>query len=183
MSRIDHHTPTQTTWLDMDLEMAGRACLAQLPALAARRMRGYRRELRALQAVATDSASAQRLARKWFDLMANASVHRGGADTLRPLFEHCSLVRTYLWLRDRVHVTAPEPLVRGTPDLLVEASGDALVCRVMGDDFVILAASAAAFEGLETRLGEGVLAGSGVRLEVERMPVDEAAIARLQGLL
>ncbi|WP_181358844.1 HD domain-containing phosphohydrolase [Pseudothauera lacus] len=66
---------------------------------------------------------------------------------------------------------------------LVEASGDALVCRVMGDDFVILAASAAAFEGLETRLGEGVLAGSGVRLEVERMSVDEAAIARLQGLL
>lgn len=123
MSRIDPHAPTQATWLDMDLELAGHACLAQLPALAERRMRGYRQELHALQALAADSTSAQRLARKWFDLMANAAVHRGGADTLRPLFEHCSLVRTYLWLRDRVRVTAPEPLVRGTPDLLVEAGG------------------------------------------------------------
>lgn len=110
--------------LDMDLELAARACTAQLPSLAARRLLGYRRDISGLQAAAAaHSPSAQRLAGKLFSLMANASVHCGGADTLRPLFAHCSLVRAYLWLDRRVTVSAPEPLVRGAPDLVVEIDG------------------------------------------------------------
>lgn len=112
--------------LDMDLELARRACEAQLPALAARRLRAHGPDIAALQALALHSESAQRLARKLFSLMANASVHCGGANTLRPVLEQCALVRSYLWLRDRVQVSAPEPLVRGTPDLVVTVEGTSI---------------------------------------------------------
>lgn len=112
------------TGLEMDLVLAGRACLAQLPALAARRLRAHQGDIDQLQALSAQSPSAQRLSRKLFGLLANASIHCGGADTLRPLFEHCSLVRAYLWLSARVAVSAPEPLARGTPDLVVDAGDE-----------------------------------------------------------
>lgn len=126
MTPSKHARATADAGLDMDLALAVRACMAQLPALAARRLGAHAGDIEALMALAERSESAQRLGRKLFGLMANASVHCGGANTLRPLFDQCSLVRTYLWLHGRVAVTAPEPLVRGTPDLLVEAGGEAI---------------------------------------------------------
>lgn len=112
--------------LDMDLGLAARACLAQLPSLAARRLRMHLAELAELQRLAERCESAQRLAGKLFSLMANASVHCGDANTLRPLFEQLSLVRTFLWLRRHVAVSAPEPLVRGAPDLVVDVAGGSI---------------------------------------------------------
>lgn len=126
MTPSKHAPGTVDAGLDMDLALAVRACMAQLPALAARRLGAHAGDIAALMALAEHSESAQRLGRKLFGLMANASVHRGGANTLRPLFDQCSLVRTYLWLHARVAVTAPEPLVRGTPDLLIEIGGESI---------------------------------------------------------
>lgn len=111
-----------TAGLEMNLLLATRACLAHLPGLAARRLRTHLDDIARLQSATVRSASAGRLSRKLFSLLANASVHRGGADTLRPLYEHCSVVRSYLWLRERTVVVAPEPLQRGAPDLVVETS-------------------------------------------------------------
>lgn len=119
-------SPNGGLGMDMDLELAARACIAQLPSLAARRLRAYQRDVTGLQAAAARSPSAQRLARKLFGLMANAAVHLGGAGTLRPLFDHLAVVRAYLWLSQRVAVTAPEPLVRGTPDLVVEIGSESI---------------------------------------------------------
>lgn len=123
MTLNTHAFQTEGTGLDMDLELSALACMAQLPSLAARRLRAYQDDIVELQATASQSPSAQRLARKLFSLLANASVHCGGAATLRPLFEHCALVRAFLWLDRRTTVTAPEPLVRGTPDLVIEVAG------------------------------------------------------------
>lgn len=124
MTPVDSHLQPGDTGLDMDLDLAARACIAQLPSLAARRLRAYQDDIAGLQASAAHSESAQRLARKLFSLLANASVHCGGAGTLRPLFEHCALVRAYLWLGRHVAVAAPESLVRGTPDLVLEVAGE-----------------------------------------------------------
>lgn len=126
MTPSEHTCPPAHAGLDMDLGLAARACIAQLPSLAARRLQVYRPDIASLQDASALSPSAQRLARKLFSLMANASVHYGGSGTLRPLFDHLALVRTYLWLGQRVPVTAPEPLVRGTPDLVVDVGGESI---------------------------------------------------------
>lgn len=115
--------PADQRQLDMGLALAARACLAQLPALAQRRLRSHLDEVTRLEAVAIDSEGAQRLSRRLFGLLANASVHYGGADTLRPLFDELSRLRIYLVLQAHLMVRVPEVLRPGTPDLVAHSDG------------------------------------------------------------
>lgn len=109
--------------LDMDLNLAASACMRQLPALLQRRLRARLEEVALLQALLPTGESAQRLGRKLFGALANASVHGGGADTQRPLWQALSQLRVYLHLRRSLPVEVPEVLRRGTPDLVATVDG------------------------------------------------------------